>query len=391
MRVSSVEGINIYASKQRWKMLLLLIAILLGIGSLLYTNKLVKTLADEERKKVELLAEATSFLIKTEPNNQDLSFYIKVIQNNTTVPVILVETDGKMSARNLDSSMIQQPEYLEKQLKIMKAQNPPIEIFLGGGKSSYIYFKESTLLTKLTWYPYIQLTLILLFILVAYFAFSSSRHAEQNQVWVGLSKETAHQLGTPASSLSAWVEVLRYHIDDQAIITELEKDVNRLKIITERFSKIGSQPKMGPVNLRLVIENVMDYIRIRSSDRSRMHLHLSDDNIIVPLNVSLFEWVIENLLKNALDAMQGKGILEIIVQEHKNEVYIDISDSGRGIPKKLHKTIFKPGYTTKSRGWGLGLSLAKRIIEIYHNGKIFVLHSEIDKGTTFRIILNKSI
>jgi len=386
-----MEGTEIYASKQRWKMLLFILAITIGIGSLFYTNSLVKTLAEEEKKKVELLAEATSYLAQSEPNGQDLSFYLKVIQNNTTVPVILIDTDGKMNGRNLDSLKMAKPGYLEKQLKIMKEQNPPIEILLGKGQKIYIYFKESTLLSKLFWYPYIQLTLILLFILVAYFAFSSSRHAEQNQVWVSLSKETAHQLGTPASSLSAWVEVLRYHIHDEAIISELEKDVTRLKIITDRFSKIGSLPKLGPVNLKLLLENVMEYIRKRSSDRSQMLLQMTDNNIIIPLNLSLFEWVIENLLKNALDAMQGEGSLSISVSDYKNDVYIDVTDSGKGIPKKLHKTIFKPGYTTKSRGWGLGLSLAKRIVEKYHNGKIYVLHSEIDKGTTFRIVLKKVI
>ncbi|NJK95740.1 MAG: HAMP domain-containing histidine kinase [Bacteroidales bacterium] len=387
-----MEGIKIYASKQRWKMLLFLLAVLIGIGSLLYTNTLVKTLSQEERKKVQLWAEATALYVQEESNDLDMSLFItQIIQNNTTVPVILVDDEGKMMSRNLDSIKLLKRGYLEEQLEVMKEQNPPIQIVLNNGQKNFIYFKESTILTKLTWYPYIQLALIILFILVAYFAFSSSRHAEQNQVWVGLSKETAHQLGTPASSLSAWVEVLRYHVKDEAIINELEKDVNRLKIITERFSKIGSMPKMGPVNLRLILENVIDYIKNRSSDKSQITLHLSNNNIIIPLNISLFEWVIENLLKNSLDAMQGKGVLKISVSENKEEVFVDISDSGKGIPKKLYKTIFKPGYTTKSRGWGLGLSLAKRIIEMYHRGKIYVLHSEIDKGTTIRIILKKAL
>lgn len=373
-------------------MVLFLLAIFIGIGSLFYTNKLVKTLSWEEKKKVQLWAEATSLLAQEVYSNEDMSLYLtQVIQENTTVPVILIDSEGKMLSRNLDSIKSQKPEYLKKQLAIMKGQNPPIQVVLNNGQKNYIYFKESTLLTKLTWYPYIQIGLIILFILVAYFAFSQSRHAEQNQVWVGLSKETAHQLGTPASSLSAWVEVLRYHIKDEAIITELEKDVNRLKIITDRFSKIGSRPKMSPANLRLVLENVIDYIKNRSSDKSKIQLKMSNENIILPLSISLFEWVIENLLKNALDAMQGEGLLVISVQDHKEEVYVDIKDSGKGIPKKLHKTIFKPGFTTKSRGWGLGLSLAKRIIEMYHKGKIFVLHSELEKGTTIRIVLRKSL
>lgn len=387
-----MDGINIYATKQRWKMLLFLLAVVIGIGSLLYTNRLVETLSQEEKKKVQLWAEATSLLAQDISAGQDLSLYLtEVIQNNSTVPVILIDNEGKMISRNLDSLKIKRAGYLEKQLQIMKEQNRPIQVSLNNGQQNFIYFKESTILTKLTWYPYIQLGLIIILIMVAYFAFSSSRHAEQNQVWLGLSKETAHQLGTPASSLSAWVEVLKYHVKDQAIINELEKDVNRLKIITDRFSKIGSMPKLGPVNLRLVLENVIDYIKNRSSYRSKILLSLSNDNIIIPINISLFEWVIENLLKNSLDAMQGEGTLSIKVNEHKNEVFIDITDSGKGIPKKLFKTIFKPGYTTKSRGWGLGLSLAKRIIEMYHKGKIYVLHSELEKGTTIRIAMKKSI
>lgn len=387
-----MSGLNIYAKKQRWKMVLFLLAILIGIGSLFYTNNLIETLSKEEQKKVQLWAEATSLIAQEETASPALNLYLtQVIQNNTTVPVILIDSEGNMLSRNLDSIKSLKPGYLEKQLSIMKEQNPPIQVLLSNGKKNFIYYKESTILTMLTWYPYVQLALIIMFILVAYFAFSQSRHAEQNQVWVGLSKETAHQLGTPASSLSAWVEVLRYHVKDEAIIAELEKDVNRLKIITDRFSKIGSQPKMGPVNLRLVLENVIDYIKNRSSYKSQIQLKLSNDNIILPLNIALFEWVIENLLKNSLDAMQGEGLLRISVQEVKDEVFIDIADSGKGIPKKLFKTVFKPGYTTKSRGWGLGLSLAKRIIEMYHKGKIFVLQSEIDKGTTFRIILKKSL
>lgn len=373
-------------------MVLFLLAILIGIGSLFYTNNLIETLSKEEQKKVQLWAEATSLIAQEETASPALNLYLtQVIQNNTTVPVILIDSEGNMLSRNLDSIKSLKPGYLEKQLSIMKEQNPPIQVLLSNGKKNFIYYKESTILTMLTWYPYVQLALIIMFILVAYFAFSQSRHAEQNQVWVGLSKETAHQLGTPASSLSAWVEVLRYHVKDEAIIAELEKDVNRLKIITDRFSKIGSQPKMGPVNLRLVLENVIDYIKNRSSYKSQIQLKLSNDNIILPLNISLFEWVIENLLKNSLDAMHGEGLLRISVLEVKDEVFIDIADSGKGIPKKLFKTVFKPGYTTKSRGWGLGLSLAKRIIEMYHKGRIFVLQSEIDKGTTFRIILKKSL
>lgn len=386
-----MDGINIYASRERWKTLLFLMAVAIGIGSLMYTNKLVNTLAEEEHKKVQLWAEATTYLAQSEPGKKEMLFYLRVMENNTTVPVILVGPSGEMEARNLDSLKSKDPDYLAKQLKIMKSQNPPIEILMNDGQRSYIYYKESILLNKLTWYPYIQLTLILLFIIVAYFAFSSSRKAEQNQVWVGLSKETAHQLGTPASSLSAWVEVLRYHLHDEAILHELEKDVTRLKVIADRFSKIGSMPKLGPTNIRLLLEDVMEYMKRRSSNRAQMQLHLPENEIILPLSASLFEWVIENVCKNAMDAMEGKGNLDITVSEGKTEVYVDIADTGKGIPKKLQKTIFKPGFTTKSRGWGLGLSLAKRIVELYHRGKIFVLQSEVDKGTTIRIVLKKAM
>lgn len=382
---------NIYSQRQRWKYLLLVFAVFIGISSLLYTNKLVQKLSNEERKKVELWSEATKKLIEIDLSDKDLSFMLKVIEDNKTVPVILTNSHGRIiSARNLDSLRIDDTRYLRRQLSIMKEQRPPIVIDLGNDEKNYIYYKDSTILTQLSYYPYIQLSIISLFILVSYFAFSSSRNAEQNKVWVGLSKETAHQLGTPTSSLMAWVELLKVKNIDPSIVNELGKDVNRLKIITERFSKVGSKPILLPGDIIEVLENAIQYIKTRYSQKVQIKFKYEEgQQIFIPLNISLFEWVIENICKNAVDAIEGTGTISISITEFAKSLVVDISDTGKGIPKSKFKTVFKPGYTTKKRGWGLGLSLSKRIIEEYHDGKLFVYKSEIDKGTTFRILLKK--
>ncbi|MDP4275487.1 MAG: HAMP domain-containing sensor histidine kinase [Bacteroidota bacterium] len=382
---------NIYSQRQRWKYLLLVFAVFIGISSLLYTNKLVQKLSNEERKKVELWSEATKKLIEIDLSDKDLSFMLKVIEDNKTVPVILTNSHGRIiSARNLDSLRIDDTRYLRRQLSIMKEQRPPIVIDLGNDEKNYIYYKDSTILTQLSYYPYIQLSIISLFILVSYFAFSSSRNAEQNKVWVGLSKETAHQLGTPTSSLMAWVELLKVKNIDPSIVNELGKDVNRLKIITERFSKVGSKPILLPGDIIEVLENAIQYIKTRYSQKVQIKFKYEEgQQIFIPLNISLFEWVIENICKNAVDAIEGTGTISISITEFARSLVVDISDTGKGIPKSKFKTVFKPGYTTKQRGWGLGLSLSKRIIEEYHDGKVFVYKSEIDKGTTFRILLKK--
>jgi signal transduction histidine kinase len=293
------------------------------------------------------------------------------------------------TTRNIDPIKLKSPEALQRQLKKMKAAHDPIEVPLAEGEVSYIYYRDSTILTKLQYFPYVQLGVILLFIVVSYFAFSASRKAEQNQVWVGLSKETAHQLGTPTSALIAWIELLRMKKLDDEILEEFEKDVGRLGKITERFSKIGSQPEMLMTSLNGVIKNAVSYIESRSSDRIKIELKIPVNELTVPINPELFEWVIENLCKNAIDSMNGKGLIAIEITDEEKEIQIDVSDQGKGIPKSRQKRIFKPGYTTKERGWGLGLSLSKRIIETYHGGKIFVHHSEMHKGTTFRILLAK--
>ncbi|UCG28716.1 MAG: HAMP domain-containing histidine kinase [Bacteroidales bacterium] len=361
------------------------------MSSLLYTQRLVAQLKAEEREKVELLAEATRQLIEMDISVTNFGFLLQIIENNNTVPVIMVDALGDtISTRNLDPYKLRNPNYIRRQLEIMANMHEPIEIPLSDGVTNYIYYRDSIILTKLLYFPYIQLAVILLFILVSYFAFSTSRKAEQNQVWLGLSKETAHQLGTPTSSLIAWIELLKIKRIDDHIVGEFEKDVGRLEKITERFSKIGSRPVLSNASIPEVVTNAVNYIQSRSSDKININLNFrKDDELIVPINTELFEWVIENLCKNAIDAMSGEGNVDITITDNTQVLYLDVRDYGTGIPKSRHKTIFKPGYTTKERGWGLGLSLTKRIIEMYHGGKIFVNHSEIHTGTTFRIVLKK--
>jgi nitrogen-specific signal transduction histidine kinase len=380
---------NIYREKQRWKFLLFLTAVAIGVSSLFYTNQLIRQLSAEEEKKVLLWAEATKKLALPEPDGTDFSFLLQVVQDNTTVPVILVDHKGEIVAwRNLDSLKVSREGYLEKELEVMKTQHDPIVIEIGGGEKNYIYYKNSILLTRLTLYPFIQLGVITLFILVSYIAFSASRKAEQNKVWVGLSKETAHQLGTPTSSLLAWAEILRERNVAPDIMDEMEKDIRRLEKITERFSKVGSEPVMKSVDLTELVVRTVDYIRTRVSGDVVLQADVPMYSLMAPASSSLLEWVLENVMKNAVDALEGgKGTVTVTLVRSGEKVIIDVIDTGKGIPRSLHKTIFKPGFTTKSRGWGLGLSLSKRIIEMYHKGRIFVAASEPGKGTTIRIIL----
>ena len=291
---------------------------------------------------------------------------------------------------NLDSLKVSEEGYLEEQLAIMKSEHEAIEVAIGEDYFQYIYYKNSYLLTQLKYFPYVQLGVISLFIIVSYLAFSWSRKAEQNQVCMGLAKETAHQLGTPLSSIMAWLEVLRSKSVDEETLKEFEKDVKRLETITERFSKIGSIPKLEARNLQEILSEAIRYMQSRVSKKVEFSDNLSDfPDLNVPISISLFEWVIENLLSNAVDAMNGVGTIAIKVSDQTQFVYIDIIDSGKGMAKSMYKQIFQPGFTTKKRGWGLGLSLCKRIIENYHGGKIFVKGSEVGKGTTFRIVLKK--
>jgi len=384
--------VNIYTRKQRWKLLLLLIALAIGVGSLLYTNRLVKKLSVEEKKKVELWANATRQISDINAEPGDISFALSVLTDNTTVPVIL--TDGSqqiISTRNLDSLRLEDSTYLAVELAEMKQQHEPIEIAFAEDQKNFIFYKDSYLLTQLRYYPYFQLAVIALFLGVSYLAFSSSRKAEQNQVWVGMAKETAHQLGTPLSSLMAWLEYLKSKPQPEEHLPEIEKDIVRLNTITERFSKIGAAPALKKENMTGVLQSSIDYIRTRTSSRVVFKLQNQQAyDVEAPVNVPLFEWVLENLFKNAIDAMSGEGSITVRIADQNQFVYIDVTDTGKGIPKSKYKTVFKPGYTSKNRGWGLGLSLSKRIVEEYHGGQIFVKSSEPNKGTTFRIVLKKS-
>ncbi len=383
---------NIYTQKQKWKLLLLAAAILIGLLSLWYTNNLVKKLSEEERKKVELWAEASRQLADISVESGDVGFTLNVLQNNNTVPAILTDEQMRfVSGKNLDSTKAGDSSYIKHELEIMRKQHEPIEIVFANNQKNFIYYRDSDLLNQLRYYPYFQLGIIALFLIVSYLAFSTSRKAEQNQVWVGMAKETAHQLGTPLSSLMAWVEYLKTQVNEnKSHIPEIEKDLNRLNTITERFSKIGSAPSLKKENVMEVITNSISYIRTRSSSKVEFVVNNEQNyEVFAPLNVPLFEWVLENLFKNSIDAMSGEGSISINVLDQQQFVYIDITDTGKGIPKSKFKTVFKPGYTSKSRGWGLGLSLSKRIIEEYHDGHIFVKSSEQNTGTTFRIVLKK--
>ncbi|MCB0793445.1 MAG: HAMP domain-containing histidine kinase [Flavobacteriales bacterium] len=501
---------DLYSRKQRWKLVLALCALSIVMASLWYSKRIVdqvreeertklelwaqavqnraqlvnytellfERLRREERKKVELYAEAQIGLVRGA--GSDLGFYLKVVSDNTTVPVIITDTDGEVkftrnlderiakndsllrlevaamtamrppieiavygdqkqylyykdsrlftelqevmdgiirsfisetvmntasvpviftdSTRaqviefgNVDSSIVRDPALLEEQLKAMSAANPPIEIDLAGQGRSFIYFQESRVVTQLRYFPYVQLVIIGLFLLVSYALFSIFRNAEQNQVWVGMAKETAHQLGTPLSSLMAWMQLLRSKGVDKGTIEEMEKDLDRLEVITERFSKIGSAPDLTPEKLYHTLRATVLYLRPRLPSKAQVEvLQPGDADLLAPLNRPLFSWVIENLIRNAIDAMEGDGSLTIEIVPEGNKVHVDVSDTGKGIPTAQHRTVFSPGYTTKKRGWGLGLSLSKRIIEQYHGGKIFVKRSTPGKGTTFRITLDRA-
>lgn len=504
---------NIYKKKVLWKWLLLIGGLAIVLASLFYTNTIVQKIAAEERtnvslwadaiqrkaalvnytndffkkieieerKRVELWAEAMHRMIAA-GLNEDLTFYSKIIQGNTNIPVILTDDkntiittanvnfstdtikvlEGSLLAEfnvnapieildvrqkkiqnllfykesilfselrtvlqdlinsffteivtnnpgvpviitdstrqtihafgNIDSLKISDPIWLDQTISSMAANNAPIIIELHGMDKRYIYYQDSYLLTQLRYYPYIQFIIIGVFLIIAYILFSISRRSEQNQVWVGMAKETAHQLGTPISSMMAWIEILKEQGDNNPIIEELIQDIHRLENITERFSKIGSQPELMPVDIYSILAQSVQYIKVRSSKKITISL-VGKSDLIVPLNENLFSWVIENICKNAIDAMEGIGELQVNLDcsSDGKSVFIDITDTGKGIPKSKHKLIFRPGYTTKSRGWGLGLTLAKRIIEIYHRGKIFVKHSSVGKGTTFRIILKTKV
>ena len=392
---------DIYVKKKRWKLILAIIAVIIGISSLFITNKLVKELENEERNKIELWADATKHLVNLQGEG-DYSLAIKVISENSNIPVILVdECDSILEHRNFKNENtltkigIIKPKiinnaFLRKELnEIKESGNPPIEIkFIGD--LQWIYYKDSELLYRLRYYPIYQLGFISLFMFIAYFIFSSSRKSEQNQVWAGMAKETAHQIGTPLSSLMAWIELLKENSENEKMVSQMGQDVKRLETIADRFSKIGSKPELQNIDVVEIIEKSIEYLKLRMPSNINFNLIFPDKKIKVPVNKILFEWVIENLVKNAVDAMKGKGKIIISIINNEKNILISIADNGPGIDKTISNNIFKPGVTSKKRGWGLGLSLSKRIIEDYHKGSIFVVDSKKDEGTTFAINLLKN-
>lgn len=391
--------IPIYDQKSRIKLVIVAVALLIGAATVIYTNVLVQRLSEREQEQIDLYAKTQRYIINTEETS-NLSFLMdEIIGANTTIPVIVTDGDGNIvDARNVnvpkgasEQASIQQ---LRQEIELMKEQHPPIVIEIGAGLRNYIYYKESDLLTQLRLYPLVQLAIIGCLGVIAYFAFSYSRRAEQNRVWVGLAKETAHQLGTPLSSLVGWQAYLREseRFRGEPIVEELGKDIRRLEIITERFSNIGSVPVLNDENILRVTQNAIAYLQSRVSRKVSFEVKTDlPTDTPAQVNIPLFDWVIENICKNAVDAMDGRGSITIHLRRpirNKSQIAIDITDTGKGISKSKLDRVFQPGFTTKKRGWGLGLALAKRIIENYHKGKLFVKWSEVGRGTTFRVILN---
>ena len=383
---------------RRVKIILVMAAVAIAVVSLVVSHILIRDLASEERGKMEVWAEAMRTLNHADENT-DINLVLRVINSNNTIPVVVLDPNGQVQAyRNIDidncDNAADTTAFLARLGRQLLAANRNIRIALDDDRSNgYIdvCYDDSLMLRRLSSYPYIQLGVVMLFVVIAIFALLTSKRAEQNKVWVGLSKETAHQLGTPISSLMAWVEILRESYPDDQLIPEMENDVKRLQLIADRFSKIGSLPEPVDTDLKEVMQHVVDYMDRRTSKRVQMIRRFPEDEVRVRINASLFEWVIENLCKNAVDAMGGEGTITITVAEEQDRTVVEVSDNGKGIRKKDIRNVFRPGFTTKKRGWGLGLSLAKRIVEEYHKGRIWVKRSEVGIGTTFRIELKKPL
>lgn len=396
-----LPSMEFYQDNTNLKWIILVVSAIISIGSIYYTNILVNQLKERERNQVNLLAKALEYA-STENQNEFLFITTEIINKNKSIPVILTDEKGNiMSSNNIDFDPTLSKDKINSLLKvelaIMKRYYPPIEIIFKDqgvvyGKN-FVYYKNSGLLRQLIAYPYIQLSVITIFVFISFLAFNYSKTSEQNRVWVGLAKETAHQLGTPLSSLMAWIEVLRDdpEIKNKGIVEELDKDIKKLRVVTERFSSIGSKPVLKPENVYYLISNVVSYLQPRVSSKISFEVYTLSETILAQVHAPLFEWVIENLCKNAVDSMGSTGTIAIkILRGNNDRVFIDISDTGKGIPKSNITSVFKPGFTTKKRGWGLGLALAKRIIEMYHEGKIYVKSSEENAGTTFRIELKSA-
>lgn len=382
---------NIYNSGKWIKYAFLLAAILIAIISSIAFDSLIKKLADEERQKMEVWGDATRAAISQDPSI-NMALMLKIIEGNTSIPVFLCDANDSIIAyKNIIFPEHNKDTFKRKKLEELKNKNEPIIIDLGGGTYQYIYYDDSILLKQLLLYPYVQLIIVIIFISVAFTAILSFKKAEQNKIWAGLSKETAHQLGTPISSLMAWTEYLQAKGTEPAVLYEIEKDIKHLQRVAERFSKIGSIPHAEPQNIVFLLQNSIEYMQTRISSKVQIDMvNPPQKAVFAAVDKILFSWVIENLIKNAVDAMEGQGHISINISDtDEKKIRIDVSDTGKGIPKSKFNTIFNPGYTTKKRGWGLGLSLAKRIITSCHKGKIFVKNSEMGKGSTIRIVLPK--
>lgn len=394
---------NPYQKKRRWKFFLLVFAMVIGAASVFYTNFFVQKMEREEATQFSLWVKVAEQRMRMYDNEQLTSIFETIKENNKT-DVIITKLDGSIYLWDgLDTTKTLYADntekqydslYFAKQLSKMKQQHPPTEMNGINGEKLTAYYKDSSILTQLRFFPYIQLGVIALFLITAYVGFSAARRAEQDQVWVGMAKETAHQLGTPISSMMAWTELIksRFNAEHDPLIAEMENDIQRLEIITDRFSKIGSKPILEDHVVYVVVSNFMNYFKVRTSDKINFII-TGDKQVRAMLSIPLFDWVVENLLKNAVNAIDNDGTITVNIIENltKEEVFIEISDTGKGIPRSKFDTVFQPGYTTRKRGWGLGLSLTKRIVDNYHSGHIFVKESELGKGTTFRIVLKSSI
>jgi len=392
---------NIYDSRRIWKLSLLAMSLVLVAVFIYFSNALVKDLAKQERERMEIWADATRELITS--SDTDVDFLLRIIGGNHNIPVLHVDENGEIigqrnfklpepadSLKTIAEYSVVNKSFLEKKLKKLRNSTNNIEIKIDENTRQMLYYEDSDVLRRLAYYPYIQLAVMLLFIAIAYFALISVKKAEQNRVWVGLSKETAHQLGTPISSLMAWTQMLESMGIDKEIINDMDTDVHRLSVIADRFSKIGSMPDKELTFINEAVENSLNYMRTRIPKHVILTVHTDEDkNCGVMLCQPLFEWVMENLTKNAVDAMSGEGRIDIIVTSDAQHAHLYIKDTGKGIARKNFKNVFNPGFTTKKRGWGLGLTLVKRIIEEYHDGKIYVKDSEVGKGTTFAIEIPK--
>ena len=372
-----------------WKTYLVIIALGIVGATLYYTSELAERLAMEEKKNVQQFGEGIRFMA-TAKSDEGVSFALNLTNQNTTIPIMIVDNENNiLDFKNLDTSRVGDVgAFLQRKLSEFKKEHNPIMVDYGTGLQ-HIYYGDSFLLRQLRYFPYVQLTIILLFLVVVVIAISVAQRSIQNQVWVGLSKETAHQLGTPLMALTGWIELLREHDCNAEAVVEMEKDLDRLKLVAERFSKVGSEPQLVEENLLERLGQMVDYMQKRAPSKVLISLQSNDEEVRVAVSGPLFDWVMENLIRNALDAMEREGRIDIRVVNSQQQVIIDVSDSGKGIPRHQVRKVFTPGFTTKKRGWGLGLSLARRIITQYHHGSLSVHRSEIGKGTTFRILLRR--